>query len=270
MARLFQVSEIFGFGACFFFIVVAVVAPFWTPGSPYAMDFGNVSAPPSLAHGLVNLLGTDLYGRSILPRLMIAISNSFQVVLAGLVTGFPLGSALGLWFGSKGSNSLVSEFFDFLTGVPTVVFAVLLAAFAGGGKESLMLVVALSMCTIFFRIAYIGSKRIRAMPFVSLSFMMGKSRFFVVRKHIFPNLKHNLLCQLCPQVITCLMIESGINYLGLGLPLEIPSLGGLIYEGHLFFFYSWEAVAGLLTLLLLSLSLGIVYLHFSKTWGIYE
>ena len=265
MTRFNLISQVFGYGLFLIFLAAALVGLIWTPGSPYDMDLTNVSAPPGFDNGLAGVLGTDSYGRSLLSRLVVAVSNSLQVVLGGLTVGLILGASIGLWFGSKSKAAAVSNFFDFLTGVPTLVFALLMVSWVGGSKWGLIAVVALAMCTIFFRISYLGARRICKMPFVEVSFMMGKSRFFVVRKHIFPNLRRNLLAQVCPQLITCLMIESGLNYLGLGLPLKIPSLGGMIHEGQQLLFLSYgEGVVALVTLLLLSLGLGIAYLHLSR------
>src|ERR1700730_10904390 len=107
-----------------FVIVVAVVSLFWTPHPHYqqAVQVGGQSVPqyaPPLRH---LLLGSDLFARDIVSRLMVGARISLIVGLGTQVVVIAVGVVLGLLAGYlRGPvDTLISTVINVFYGIPDV------------------------------------------------------------------------------------------------------------------------------------------------------
>ncbi|WP_068267899.1 ABC transporter permease [Caviibacter abscessus] len=177
------------------------------------------------------LLGADSGGRPIFGQLIIGARNSiligFSVTCIAQFIGISIGLVAG-YYGGK-IDSYIMRIIDFIMILPitmviivfiTIVpkytvpkFIFILSAFAWVGSARLVRSKALS-----------ESRR----DYIQASKTLGTRDFVIIVKELLPNISSIILVNLTLTFAGNIGIETGLTYLGYGLPLSTPSLGTLI------------------------------------------
>jgi peptide/nickel transport system permease protein len=72
--------------------------------------------------------------------------------------------------------------------------------------------------------------QLRQKEFILSSIITGFSPFYIMRKHILPNLKGTLTVMATTNFAAAILLESGLSFLGLGLAPPTPSWGMMVKE----------------------------------------
>ncbi len=264
-----------------FVIVAAVVAmvvsaPWLAPQNPYdplQIDIMDSEMPPSWVPGGDErfLLGTDAQGRGVLSTIMYGTGVSLLIGFGAVVVQAFIGISLGLIAGYRGGwiDAFLMRLADIQLSISTLMLAIIaLAVFSAAfGPE------AYAKLAIFMLIAVIGiaewprfARTVRASvlaekkkEYVDAARVIGLSPGTIMRRHILPNTMTPVLVISTIQVAEAIVTEAALSFLGLGMPVNRPSLGALIRSGFEFIFSgSWWITlfpAVMLMLLILSINL---------------
>lgn len=264
-----------------FVIVAAVVAmvvsaPWLAPQNPYdplQIDIMDSEMPPSWVAGGDErfLLGTDAQGRGVLSTIMYGTGVSLLIGFGAVVVQAFIGISLGLIAGYRGGwiDAFLMRLADIQLSISTLMLAIIaLAVFSAAfGPE------AYAKLAIFMLIAVIGiaewprfARTVRASvlaekkkEYVDAARVIGLSPGTIMRRHILPNTMTPVLVISTIQVAEAIVTEAALSFLGLGMPVNRPSLGALIRSGFEFIFSgSWWITlfpAVMLMLLILSINL---------------
>lgn len=191
------------------------------------IDLLSIYALPSAEH----LLGTDYGGRDVLGQLIIGTRNSFTIGLSiTLITGV-IGLTIGLVAGYFGGivDNIIMRIIDFMIILPFLmivivfitmvpkfnvfIFIIIMSAFLWTGKARLIRSKALAE---------------RALDYVNASRTLGTPHWKIMIREVLPNLSSIIIVNLTLNLAGNIGIESGLSYLGFGLPESTPSLGTLI------------------------------------------
>jgi peptide/nickel transport system permease protein len=131
------------------------------------------------------------------------------------------------------------------------VLLILISFSLGGGAKGVIMAVALSHWTRLARIVRAEMLQLKEADYVLLSRRMGRSRFWIARHHLLPNLLPQFLVGLILLFPHAIMHAAGLTFLGFGLPPHLPAIGVLLSEAmrYLSTGYWWLAVAPGLALL---------------------
>jgi peptide/nickel transport system permease protein len=182
------------------------------------------------------LLGTDRGGRDILTQLIIGARNSITIGVAiTLIAGF-LGLMIGLisgYFGGK-VDFVIMRALDFLMVLPTlmliIVFVVIVPTFNVWSFIGIM-----SILLWFGKARLIRSRALaeRELDYVNASKTLGTPNWKIMIFEVFPNLSSLVIVNMTLTLAGNIGIETGLTFLGFGLPESTPSLGTLItYAKH--------------------------------------
>lgn len=209
--------------------VAVLVGPLVWRLNPYAMDFGALLSPPSLAHPM----GTDDNGRDVLARFMSGGQLSLLVGLVVMIGGLVGGGAIGWIAVSSGRliDSLVMRMMDAIAAFPPLLLAMAVAIGFGGGLWTAVAGVTLSTLPFFSRLMRGEVLRCRAMPFVAAAEAMGAGRLFVLRRHIAPHAASTMLVQATAVFGYAILTLAGLGFIGLGAPVPTAEWGLMITEG---------------------------------------
>jgi len=94
--------------------------------------------------------------------------------------------------------------------------------------------------------------------YVTNAKLMGQTDFNIIRRHILPNILPILLVSMTFLISGNILLESTLSFLGLGLPLDQPSWGGLLRQSREDFGAWWLALFPGLTITLTLFSLNIL------------
>jgi peptide/nickel transport system permease protein len=193
-------------------------------------------------------LGTDEQGRDILSTILYGSRLSLTIGFAAVGLQLLLGTVIGLSAGYFGGrvDSFLMRFADVQLSFSTMMVAIIVSAIfkASFGSEFfsqyavLMLVVIIGIAewpqyARTIRASVLAEKK---KEYVEAARVMGFKAPRIMFRHILPNCLSPILVISTVQVANAIMSEAALSFLGLGLPVDQPSLGALISIGFKYIF----------------------------------
>jgi len=229
----------FGLVVLFLMVIAAVFAPLLVPYDPYAPGKGESLLQPSTKH----LLGTDLLGRDTLSRLIYGARTALMVgfisVGVGGIIGIPLGIMAG-YFGGIVDETLM-RIVDILLCLPVLPLLLGLMVIYGTSVWYLVILIAIFGWQGLSRIIRSRVLSLKEMPFVECARAAGGSKFYIMLKHMVPNVLPVALASMILSVPAAILTEAAISFIGLGDP-SAPTWGRMLHYANSrggFFALAW-------------------------------
>lgn len=204
-------------------LIIAIVSIFWTPQPLLATDGYHVWAAPSVAHWL----GTDGTGADVLSWLMAGSRTNLLIVILTVLFaaafGMLLVAAMVTRCSALAATSVVV--IDALISIPTVLLALILAVPLGASIAVIVVACGFGYGLNLARVARPAALLAARSAYVESAMAGGASGWWVFTRHIVPNIVPVLLVQLSLSAGTAVLAESGLTYLGIGVPSGVPSWG---------------------------------------------
>lgn len=184
-----------------------------------------------LAPSLDHIFGTDLLGRDMLLRTLLALGQSIGM---GLFAGF-VSTALAVILGLMASVNRVADRIvgiatELFLGLPHFVLLMLVAYAAGGGVQGVILGVGLTHWPRLARLLRHETQRVLASDYVAVSRGLGRNSIWVARKHLLPHLIPQIIAGFVLIFPHAILHEAGLSFIGLGVPPHLPSIGVILSE----------------------------------------
>lgn len=223
-------------------VLVAILPVFWS-ADPLEQALTQRLRPPFWQAGgaLGNPLGTDGFGRDLLSRLLyggrysIAIS-SIAVAVAGIV-GVTLGASAGYFRGRP--ESVIMRVVDAQQALPAVLLALLMVVIFGSTLVNVVLVLAITGWATYARVVFGVVRSIREREFIVAAVAQGAQARRIIWTHVLPNAMTPIIVTSTLQVARTMLLESGLSYLGLGVPDPLPAWGLMLADGQRNIFSAW-------------------------------
>ncbi|RFD75713.1 ABC transporter permease [Gardnerella vaginalis] len=227
LKRIWRAS--FGKFVCvtlFLWLAIAAISLFWTPYSLLKTNGYEVWQKPSFAH----LLGTDGTGADMLSWLMAGSRVELVIVVCTVMISALIGTVL--------LSIMISQYkiiratsvmaVDALISVPTVLIALMLAVPFGANVLVIVIACGFGYGFNLARIVRPSAKLVLQSDYVNSAISQGASRRYVLLRHVLPNITPVALVQLSLSAGTVILAESGLTYLGVGVPSGVPSWGRVL------------------------------------------
>ena len=218
-------------GAVGLFVVVllcilAVLAPVLA-----SEGYNDIGGHPRLqASGPEYPLGTDDLGRSILTRVIWGARLSMFVGLVATAISTVISLSLGTlsaYIGGK-FDLFLQRFVDGYTCFPDLPLLIMLMAILGPGLLQILLVLGVNSGIQATRGARSLIFMIKENQYVLASEAIGARVWWVVRKHLLPNVMPLIIVAFTMGMGANILAEAALSFLGLGLPDPFPSWGRMI------------------------------------------
>jgi peptide/nickel transport system permease protein len=213
----------------------ALFAPLLARYDPNDIDVLNTLQPPdlSLAPG-THLLGTDGLGRDVLSRILHGARVSLLVSVAALAISTLLGVALGLisgYFGGK-VDDLLMGIAEIQLAFPPILLYIAAMAVLGPGLVNIILVLGISRWVACGRVVRGEAMSLREKDFVVAARSIGIGDLRMIMRHILPNLLAPVIVVTSFGLSTNIILESSLSFLGLGVPVSVPTWGAMLNDGR--------------------------------------
>lgn len=179
-------------------------------------------------------LGTDVYGRDLLSRLILGIRVSLSVglmaVLISLFIGVSLGALAG-YFGGK-TDAAISWFMNVIWSLPSLLLVIAISFALGKGFWQIFIAVGLSTWVDVARLVRGQVMALKEVEFVEASKALGYSTPRIIVKHILPNIAGPILVVASANFASAILLETGLSFLGFGAQPPMASWGGMIKEHY--------------------------------------
>jgi microcin C transport system permease protein len=202
------------------------------PHSANSTDY-FAKLPPPAAPSTTNWLGTDDKGRDMLARLLYGFRVSIWFAIALTVVGSLIGILMGAiqgYFGGRLDLGL-QRLIEIWGAVPELY---LLIIFAAVFEPSLvLLLVLLSLWGWMGLSDYVRAEflRNRSLEYVKAARALGLNDWQIIRRHVLPNSLTPVITFLPFRMSTAILSLTSLDFLGLGVPASVPSLGELLQQG---------------------------------------
>lgn len=229
--RPFRTLGGWGLAVAAFAAVLILLPLFLDPGSMRVNPVARLK-PPGMEHPF----GTDQLGRDLLAMCLQGgrVSLLIGIMVAGL--SLAVGTTLGLLaLFSRMSDAILMRLADGLMAIPAILLAITLVSVFEAGIGNLIIALAVPEIPRVMRIVRSAALALRDSTFVEAARMAGCGRLRVLIVHILPNTVPLLIVQGTYTIANAILVESGLSFIGLGVPAETASWGRIISEGRLFF-----------------------------------
>ncbi|MDQ3694157.1 MAG: ABC transporter permease [Chloroflexota bacterium] len=234
----------------------AIAAPLIAPADPIAMAPQDRLLPP----GDGGPLGTDIFGRDLLSRILYGTRISLLVGVSSVLASAMAGTLLGLVAGYVGRwpEYVITRGMDVIFAFPGVLLAILVISVVGAGFASIVIAIATVYTPIFARVVRGSTLPLKRVEFVQAAVAAGATTGRVLWRHILPNVAAPILVQLALSLSGAVVLEAALSYLGLGAVPPTPSLGSMLSEARAYMELApWSVLYPGLALGLLVLAINI-------------
>ncbi len=209
------------------FVTVFIGATFFNPEEAVKVNLKLINKPPSSDY----ILGTDASGRDMLTQLFLGARNSFLIAISVTLLCGTIGVLIGLTAGSFAGkvDNVIMRVIDFISMLPRLMIIIVLVSIIPRYNVFTFVMV----MTLF---GWVGDARLtRAktlqqsrLDYVQASKTLGTGNLVIMFREVLPNIGSLIIVNLTLSLAGNMGLETGLTFLGFGLPFNTPSLGTLI------------------------------------------
>ena len=215
------------------FLALGVFAPVLAPYPPHV--FLDLDALKNAAPSLTHPLGTDLYSRDLLSRVLYGARVSLGIAILAVLVAVVVGVTVGVVSGWRGGlvDTVLMRMVDAALAVPRLfTVLVVLALWDHVTVPALVAILGGTGWFAMSRLVRAEVRSVRARPWIAAARAVGVPAGRIVWRHVLPNIAGPVIVVATMGIGQVVLIEAGLSYLGLGVPQPVPSWGSIIADGQ--------------------------------------
>jgi ABC-type dipeptide/oligopeptide/nickel transport system permease subunit len=179
------------------------------------------------------LLGTDQWGRDIFSQIIYGSRVSLTVGGLSAFLGVIIGLFAGLIAGYLGRlmDEFLMRFTDALLVLPTLPLLLVLIAVLGPSMWNLILLIGVLGWMGFARMVRSQVLSLKERPFVEAAQAVGAGNFYIILRHVLPNVMSLAYVTLALSVPNAIISEAALSWLGLFDP-TVMSWGRMLHDAQ--------------------------------------
>ena len=230
-------------------LLVAVFAPYVAPHDPYKVELGEQFAAPSAR----NPVGTDMFGRDVLSRMIYGTRISLTVGLIPTIISMAIGIALGIVSGYYGGkvDFTIMIIADMVLAFPSLLLAMIVMYTLGASLLNIFIALSAVGWAGTARVVRSQTLSLKNKEFVKAAKAIGTSDLKIMLRHVLPNCVPQLLVLFTLNIPSSILSEASLSFLGVGAQPPLASWGLMVSNGREYLFNApWVAIAPGIAILL--------------------
>lgn len=220
------------------YVVLALMASVIAPQNPYdplQIFAWESSSPPGTTSGAgyTYMLGTDGLGRDIFSTvlyglrisLFVAITSTALAALIGITAG--VAAAYSNWW----VDALIMRIVDLQLSLPTILVALIAIVTLGPGVDRIILALVVVQWATYARVTRGVAMSEASKSYLDAARLLRLSTPRIVLRHLLPNSIAPAITLIPIELGHAVALEATLSFLGLGVPIDKPSLGSAVANG---------------------------------------
>lgn len=205
-------------------VLMAVIGPAIRP------NFETTGQDSWAAPGAKYWLGTDQLGYDIFARLAYGTRISMMIGLIVQTISISFGVLMGTLgvFGPKWLQQIVLRFTDSMFAFPDILIALLIIGLWSPGVIPVIVALSVTSWPGMARLVRSQLVSLKDREYVIAARAAGASTFYVVTRHILPQMVGILLAVAMIDLAGTILAESTLSFIGIGIQPPTPSWGSMI------------------------------------------
>jgi peptide/nickel transport system permease protein len=161
--------------------------------------------------------------------LMVVLVSGTIGVTVGMLSGYLRGIV----------DDVLMRLADIQLAFPFILLAIAIIGVLGNSVRNVIVAVGIANWVIYARVVRGETLAVREKAYVEAARSIGASNLRVVLLHILPNVSPSIIVISTFGVASAILAEAGLSFLGLGVPLSVPTWGSMLADGRRFVDTSW-------------------------------
>ena len=212
------------------YFFVAILSALGLIASNWSQEVGASNLAPSMEH----YFGTDIFGRSVLLKVIRGTQVAMSVGVAASIIAIPIGVLLGALAGYFGGwiDDFVTWLYTTFSSVPNIMLLISITLILGKGIFAVYIALGATSWVTLCRLIRGEVMKHKEREYVQAAGAIGGGHFRKLFRHILPNVSHIIIINTSMQFQIAIKSEVILSYLGLGVQGE-PSWGTMIDDAKL-------------------------------------
>ena len=210
-------------------LLLMLVAIFADVLAPFPHDEVNIVDRMQAPSGRY-LLGTDQLGRDLLSRLIFGAQISLTVGLAAtavnVVVAVLIGGPSG-FFGGR-LDLAAQRFVDAWMAFPGLLLLLTIMSLVGRGVPQIIVVLGVTGGIGGSRVIRGAVIGVKENVYFQAAEAIGSTKWRILIRHVLPNIAAPVIIIFTINVGAVIISEAALSFLGFGLPISVPSWGGML------------------------------------------
>lgn len=210
-------------------VLASFLGPLVIRTDPTEMDMVAILQGPSRSHPF----GTDDFGRDVLARVLAGTRVSILVgsMIAGvtLVAGLLIGLVSAFY---SVADEILMRAMDVLMAFPAILLAIGILAILGPRLSNIIIALAIVYTPRSARVVRGVALSLKQEVYVDAARALGSPDWRLMIRHFVPNVLPPLIIQQTFIFALAVLAEAALNFLGVGVPPEVATLGGILSDAR--------------------------------------
>ena len=217
-----------GLVTLFLIAALAIFGPVFSHYTYDGQDIASQNQWPSMLHWF----GTDKFGRDIFIRTLYGARISLSIGFVTAIINFFIGTIYGGIAGYFGGriDMVMMSIVDFLIGIPSLLYIILIMMFLGNTLQSILLALCLTYWTGTARMVRSQVLSLKNQEFALAAQAIGSSDLRILFRHLIPNSMGPIIVTISFLIPTAIFSEAFLSFLGIGIQVPMASWGTLASE----------------------------------------
>ena len=237
-------------------ILLAVLAPYIAPYREAEQNLLARLQAPSAAH----IFGTDELGRDVFSRILYGARVSLLIGIFPSLISLVIGIVIGLLAGYCGGwvDYVTMRLADIMLSFPSLLLSMALMYTLGRYANSIVCIFAALSLVGWASVARVVRSQtlsLKETEYVEAAHSIGVGNLRIMLRHILPNCIPSLIVLYTLNVPSCILSESTLSFLGIGVQPPAASWGLMVNQSKQFLFtMPWLALAPCVAIMLVVLA----------------